>query len=601
VSVYELANALYGSGLGAVYMFIEYTISDDLMAPIDVVLAGEHPDGGYSFVVVELKQWSNAERPDAANPVGIKACPRCQLLGPGKLCPACTLQWVWVPTPSYQKHKKHPAAQVYDNMVNLRKYHSLFDNRYVHLSGAAYLHNLLERDYEWIAKVRPNPGVDVQVFGALNPAGLRDFLVQRFKTASGEAAAQALLEHQRSAGRIVDELGQIVAGAARFSLVERQQKAVDQIWTALADPNPRGAKKVFIVEGRAGTGKSLIALTLLGQANQAQPAYDARYVSGGIASRDTFRRAASPNRGAFVTLNQVADWPENSVDMMLCDEAHRLTERPMAGSYHMRSGPETSVEVVVKAARVPVFFVDGDQRLFGEEVWTPQAIEDAVLDLGAEVVPISLDRVLRAMGSVTYDTWLQCLLYGEPVPWVEDHGDEAEPFQLFYAENPYEMEKFLKKKLDAGENARMTAGMCWEWKDRSGTVPEVKLPGGWERPWNAGDQHGTPDVPKRKFWATDDGGFGQIGCVHTAQGLEYEWGGVIVGPDFTWDEGWRVHREWVRSKASRITDDADLDRAVRNAYGVLMTRSLRGTVVYSTDPATRRFLAGLGLRRVPTV
>ncbi|MGW0893313.1 DNA/RNA helicase domain-containing protein [Saccharopolyspora sp. NPDC002578] len=106
-------------------------------------------------------------------------------------------------------------------------------------------------------------------------------------------------------------------------------------------------------------------------------------------------------------------------------------------------------------------------------------------------------------------------------------------------------------------------------------------------------------MPRRKYWATDSGGFGQIGCVHTAQGLEYEWGGVIIGPDLTWDETkWKIHREHVLNKANKIRSDEDLLRAIRNAYGVLLTRSIRGTVIYSVDPATRKLFAELGLQRV---
>lgn len=95
------------------------------------------------------------------------------------------------------------------------------------------------------------------------------------------------------------------------------------------------------------------------------------------------------------------------------------------------------------------------------------------------------------------------------------------------------------------------------------------------------------------------GGFGQIGCVHTAQGLEYEWGGVILGPDLTWDgDAWTVHRDHVQSKARGIRSDDDLVRVIRNAYGVLMTRSIRGTVLYSTDPAARQLFADLGVPKI---
>jgi uncharacterized protein len=74
---------------------------------------------------------------------------------------------------------------------------------------------------------------------------------------------------------------------------------------------------------------------------------------------------------------------------------------------------------------------------------------------------------------------------------------------------------------------------------------------------------------------------------------------VIIGPDLTWEHGaWAVHREAVRNKANRILSDDDLGHAIRNAYGVLMTRSIRGTVLYSVDPATRELFAALGLPKV---
>ena len=207
--------------------------------------------------------------------------------------------------------------------------------------------------------------------------------------------------------------------------------------------------------------------------------------------------------------------------------------------------------------------------------------------------------MLRAVGSSTYDTWVRYLLAGDPLPWKADDEDDPEPFQLYYANSAAAMERFLRGKEDAGESARISAGICWKWEDRSGTEPEVTPEPGWARPWNAGDHHNTQGVPKRRYWATDPGGFGQIGCVHTAQGLKYEWGGVIVGPDLTWNgQGWQVHREHVLSKANRIRTDGDLLRVIRNAYGVLMTRSVRGTVLYSVDPATRRPFADVGVSKV---
>ncbi|MGY0058413.1 DNA/RNA helicase domain-containing protein [Streptomyces sp. LZ34] len=589
-SVYEVATALADLGLGQVYIFVEYRVHP-AMNPIDVVLAGRHADGGLSFAAIELKQWSEVERPDPSKgTVGL--CVQCRNSTTGSLCDGCAVERVFAPF--YGHHKKHPAVQVRDNLDALRRHHSMFDDRYVHLAGATYLHNLKDPQSQWIGMVRPAAGI--ATFTARQPADLRKFLKSRFSPTTDAEAAQELLARRRTTSLLTSEVGAIVNGYTKFSLLDKQREAVDSIMASVRKPSP-GAKKVYVVSGRAGTGKSLVALTLLGEALKGGS--DARFVSGGVASRENFKRGVKGRGQAFTTLNQVADrLGPNQLDLLLCDEAHRLTERPMTGSFSMRPG-ESSVSVIVTRAKVPVFFIDGDQRLFAEEMWSENELINAIQELRAEVVPVRLDRALRAVGSSTYDTWVQRLFLGDPLPWNQDVGQDPEPFELYYADSAAQMEKFLKSKLDAGLSARMTAGMCWKWTDDTGTAPDVAPEEGWARPWNAGDSHRTPGVPKRRFWATDPGGFGQIGCVHTAQGLEYEWGGVIMGPDLTWTGGsWALDREHVRSKASRVRFDDELAERIRNAYGVLMTRSIRGTVLYSVDSDTRQLFADLGVPKI---
>jgi DUF2075 family protein len=588
-SVYEVATAMCDLGLGQVYVFVEYRVHPQ-MNPIDVVLAGDHPDGGLSFAAIELKQWTEVERPDPATSKN-GLCTQCKESPTETLCDGCCINRVYVP--DYGRHKKHPAVQVEDNLDSLRRHHSMFDDRYVHLVGAAYLHNLKEHDSQWVSMVRPAPGI--HTYTARQPAKLRKFLKAHFSPTADANAAQALLNHQRSSSLLTSEVGAIVNGHTNFSLVGKQLEAVDSVMDTLKKGPAPSAKKVYVISGRAGTGKSLVALTLLGQAFN--EGYKAKFVSGGVSSRENFKRGAKGKGPAFTTLNKIADHLEpDALDLLLCDEAHRLTERPKRGSFHMRPG-ESSVAIIVSRSQVPVFFIDGDQRLFPEEIWSEEDLVETLMDLGVEVVRIRLDRALRAVGSSTYDTWVQHLCLGDPLPWNTDDDQDPEPFELHYTDSAAEMEKFLQSKLDAGFSARISAGMCWKWTDDSGTAPDVSPEEGWARPWNAGDNHKLPGVPKRHYWATGEGGFGHIGCVHTAQGLEYEWGGVIMGPDLTWTgKTWALDREYVHSKASQISSDDVLKERIRNAYGVLMTRSIRGTVLYSVDPSTRQLFADL---RVP--
>ncbi|MET7543147.1 DNA/RNA helicase domain-containing protein [Streptomyces sp. NPDC005507] len=584
-SVYEVATALKDLGLGQVWVFVEYRVHPK-MNPIDVLLAGHHPEGGLSFAAVELKQWSSVERPGLAH-AAKGLCAECRNPGTAALCAQCAIERVYAPC--FSAHKKHPAVQVRDNLESLKQHHSMFDDRYVRIAGAAYLHNLKDPQSQWISQVMPCPGI--RTFTARQPAKLREFLKATFSPVSGADTAEALLERRRSTALLTSETGAVVNGHTRFSLVENQLRAVNEVMDCVRTPSA-GLKKVYVVRGRAGTGKSLVALTLLGDA--IREGYDARFVSGGVASRENFRSGARGYGQKFMTLNKLADkHAPDKLDLIVCDEAHRLTERPMKGSFYMRDG-ESSVEVIASRARVPVFFIDGDQRLFADEVWSEKLLIEEILKLPAEVVEICFDRPLRAVGSSTFDTWVKRLLDGAPLDWKAGDGTESEPFELYYSDSAARMEKFLQSKLDTGASARMTAGMCWEWTDTSGTFPDVAPEEDWARPWNAEDSHSTPGVPKRHYWATAEGGFGQIGCVHTAQGLEYEWGGVIMGPDLTWNSSsWHLNRKYVKSKAIRIDSDEILTERLRNAYGVLMTRSIRGTVLYSTDPATLELFARL--------
>jgi DUF2075 family protein len=91
-------------------------------------------------------------------------------------------------------------------------------------------------------------------------------------------------------------------------------------------------------------------------------------------------------------------------------------------------------------------------------------------------------------------------------------------------------------------------------------------------------------------------GSGQVGCVYTAQGFEYEWNGVFLGPDLVWrNDRWVAVRSANRDPDflhTKRVSDADFDVLVRNVYKVL-TRGLRGVSLYSTHPENQHFLDSL--------
>ncbi len=193
--------------------------------------------------------------------------------------------------------------------------------------------------------------------------------------------------------------------------------------------------------------------------------------------------------------------------------------------------------------------------------------------------------------------WVRRLLGlapGGPTPW---HGDPA--FAVQVADTPQELEHLLRSKLDAGYGARMAAGFCWPWsapRPDGSLVPDVVI-GDWARPWNLRGERAVGGAPPSALWATDPAGFGQVGCVYTAQGFEYDWNGVIIGPDLVWrDGGWIARRDASRDpdfRSLKKVSDHEFGRLVRNVYKVLLTRGMIGTVIYSTDPETRALLRSL--------
>jgi hypothetical protein len=158
------------------------------------------------------------------------------------------------------------------------------------------------------------------------------------------------------------------------------------------------------------------------------------------------------------------------------------------------------------------------------------------------------------------------------------------------------MELRLRQLLEEGYGARMAAGYCWPWSDPvpgGGLKADVQI-GGWHKPWNNKKDTSHGGAPGTPFWASDDAGFEQVGCVYTAQGFEYDYAGVIIGPDLVWrSDHWVAQPQYSHDTQVKRGTPAQFDQAVRNTYKVLLTRGMRGVTVYATDTETQAFLSSL--------
>lgn len=344
----------------------------------------------------------------------------------------------------------------------------------------------------------------------------------------------------------------------------------------------------------------MIALSLLGEL--ARRGRTVLHATGSRSFTMTLRKVAGVRaprvQRMFKYFKSFMDAQRNGLDVLILDEAHRIRET--SANRYTRAASRTGraqVDELIAAARVPVFLLDEHQVVRPGELGTVREIEQYARDLGHNVHRIDLDGQFRCGGSEEYVQWVLCLLGlsgGGPVAWK---GDPA--FQVSLADTPDELEATLRSKRAKGCGARMTAGYCWSWSnpEPDGTlVPDVQI-GNWGRPWNLKGDRAVGGAPPASLWASDPAGFGQVGCVYTARGFEYDWNGVILGPDLVWRDGRFTSKRDAnkdpdfRSRA-QVTD-AHFDRLIRNVYKVLLTRGMAGTVIYSTDQESRDALRTL--------
>jgi uncharacterized protein len=439
----------------------------------------------------------------------------------------------------------------------------------------------------------------VRVFGRDGREVFGTFLTQ---VLTAKDAVEYVRDIDRAQVRPAEDLMRAVDQAVRsrsvFTLLDEQQETVVRVFNAVEEAQTENNKQVFIISGGPGTGKSVLALELLGRlSRRGSPSVHA---SGSTAFAETLRKYLIGRRGGvadvFTFFHQHRRRIPNQLNVLIADEAHRLRKNSnLQRTKAVDRSDVPQVHELIQAARVPVFLLDPYQVVRREEVGTPGVIRQAALDLGVaadNIHEITLEHQFRHRLCPDYVDWVEDLLGygpGSPRPW-EHQGD----FQLLLAESPAQMEDYLRAQIALGHSARITAGYCWEWTQKplggGKLAADVRI-GDWARPWNASRANRRLKIPSRQMWATNPAGFDQVGCIYTAQSFEWDYTGVIIGSDYTWRDD-----RWVSTRnEDRTIWGSELHEIVCNIYRVLATRGVQGVVLYSTDTATRSKLADLGI------
>jgi uncharacterized protein len=399
----------------------------------------------------------------------------------------------------------------------------------------------------------------------------------------------------RPSKSLADSLAGLMKGNREFTMID-DQKLVFERALHLVRTTPAGEKRVLIVHGGPGTGKSVVALNLLVALTKDRDLV--QYVTKNAAPRavyegkltGTMSRTKYSNlfrgSGAFTAAEQ------GTFRALVVDEAHRLNEK--SGLYQNLG--DNQVKELIHAADVTVFFLDEDQRVTLQDIGTRDEIVFWAEEAGAGIDEMWLQSQFRCNGSDGYLAWLDHVLGVRETPHV-DLSTLDYDYDFRVCDSPNEVRELIEARNEHANRSRLVAGYCWDWSSKKNPAAwDVEIPEhDFRMRWNL-TEHGSG-------WLSHPESIHEIGCIHTCQGLELDYVGVIIGGDLVVEDGKPVTRPEARSKhdrsirgfKKRLKADPERARAearmiILNTYRTLMTRGLKGCYVYAVDPELRAYL-----------
>lgn len=609
-SLVHMHLIIQGSGIpGDCGVLVEFGLPSTSKR-IDFIIAGRDEANRKNFVIVELKQWTEAES---------------------------TSKEDVVITPYFGRAMTtHPSYQASSYKSYLNDFNENVYNRDLTPYSCAFLHNYREKTPEPLkAPVYARSIEDSPLYFRDDHARLREFLAKHVGKGKGTEILYEIESGKiRPSKKLIDHLTGLLKGNPEFVLIDEQKVAYEVALEAGLNANP-SRKKVILINGGPGTGKSVISMCLLGGFLQHHK--NAFFVAPNASFRDTMVEKLTSGKDAkrakllFSGSAKYWDARKNAYDILVVDEAHRLKN----GKAFMYKG-DNQVYDIIHAAKVSIFFVDDAQMIRPQDIGSSHEIRTQAAAFGAEVIELQLKAQFRCDGAEGFVNWINDVLHIEQTGNFQ--GWDKESFEFIIAENPHALHNWIKEKSARGYHARMLAGYAWPWtsvKDgnSNGQVADVVIPNfDFAMPWNS-RQVGTT-------WATDPSGVDQVGCVHTSQGLEFDYVGIIVGMDLQFrltpatekldslgshqtiarasstdadmystaaderipynvvDErrlaSGTYYSEWNRyydssGKSGLKGNPDEMNRLIRNIYRILFTRGMKGCAVYFCDPDIERY------------
>ena len=541
---------------------------------IDFIISGKDNNQKESVIIVELKQW------ETCNAVS----------GKDGLVSTFTGGAVREVThPSYQ-------AMSYANLI--RDFNETVQLDDIGLYPCAFLHNYDLRSDDPICSSQYDEYIkEAPMFGSNDFDKLRTF-IKRYIVFGDDRETLYKIENGkiRPSKRLQDSLVKMLTGNKEFNMIDEQKVIYEDAISMAIDTVGSNTKNVLIVEGGPGTGKSVLAINLLVELTKR--GMTSFYVTKNAAPRNVFKDKLKGSfrknyidnlfqgSGAFIEATS------NEVNVLVVDEAHRLNEK----SGMFQNLGENQVKEIINASNFSIFFIDENQKVTLKDIGSVDIIKRYANELGAGIYTYELDSQFRCNGSDGYIAWLNNILGIKETANLDIDGFDYD-FKVF--DDPNEMRKEIEEKNKINNKSRMVAGYCWDWisegKNNS-NIHDIVIPEhNFEMSWNLGNS---------QTWAIDPNSINEIGCIHTCQGLEFDYVGVIIGDDIRYENNQIVTDYTKRARTDQSLkginkialkkgiDEANkvADSIIKNTYRTLMTRGMKGCYIYCVDKGMQEYL-----------
>ena len=533
---------------------------------IDFMIAGSDAAGLARVIIIELKQWTEVQESPTANHV-------LTYMGGGL------------------REEPHPSYQAWSYQSHLELYNEYIYTNSVTVDSCAYLHNCVESGvisgsaYEELL-------LKSQVFIKGDHGKLREMIKSQIPKGGGIPILKQIDESPiRPSQQLADAVGNMLDGIQEFVLLDEQKTVYEKILEA-AKKSGAGRKQVIIVKGGPGTGKSVISINALAALTQNR--LNVRYVTPNAAPRTVYesklkdRISGDAFRHMFTGSGGFHRADKDAFEVLIVDEAHRLSEK--SGFY--KNEGENQIKEIIASSGTSVFFIDEAQKVTWSDIGEIEEIRKFAGQAGAEVQEFELVSQFRCGGSDDYLEWLEGILGIKKTNQLFSRS--SFDFQVF--DSATQLHNEIKKRNKVNNKSRVVAGYCWNWiSKKDPRLFDIKIESeGYKAQWNLSEYGNN--------WIINPESVDEVGCIHTCQGLEVDYVGVIIGEDLRFDGTRMVTDPSKRAKTdqslkgykkelavSAVAAEAKADELIRNTYRTLMSRGMKGCYIYAVDEKTRQF------------